>query len=331
MNMRRLALCGVAVLGLLSACRRDVSGTYLVNDKVAVCWLQLVRTPDNRLTGQLISSVLKPDGEIERGSVSLTGAVDGENVTLSGGGFLGLSTTALSGALEGNRLTLTGVQSTPVTLNRSTLAEYQAKLSEQNNRSQAILSAKADATSRQKTSQEQESFVAEMNQLVGKMQQFDSEADIHLNRFPSAEKSYEAITAKMTEYITRERQLAGNPNLSNARAQLVNSATQASFATDQMHYQGQSLQSSLDTNIAPIAGEETALDRRCSESGFVRGNLTPAEIEARRDSCGRFVSVALLFRQKYNAVSAGLSHLDQVYKHEKDVQERLLEAAQKLE
>ncbi len=56
--MKRFAWYGLAALILLSGCKKDVSGSYLANDKVAVCWLQLVRTPDNHLTGQMVSSVL---------------------------------------------------------------------------------------------------------------------------------------------------------------------------------------------------------------------------------------------------------------------------------
>lgn len=279
----------------------------------------------------MVSSVLKPDGQIQRGSVSLTGAVDGENITLTGGGFLGLSSTTLSGTTDGNSLTLTGVESTPVTLKRATLAEYQAKLGEQNSRSQAIVAARTSAASRQRSLQTQRNFVAEIDQLIGNMQRFDSEADVHLSRFPNAEKGYEAITAKVTKYVTRERQLAGNPNRGVDRSQLSVAANQASLNTDQMHFQGQSLQSSLESNIAPLLSEETTLEQGCHEGGPVGSNLTPVEVEARRSACNRLMDAVPKFRQKYTAVSTGLNHLEEVYKREKDTQERLLATAQKLE
>jgi len=101
---------------VLSGCRRKISGSYLASDKVAVCWLQLVRTPDNHLTGQIVLSTLKPDGQIEHQSVALTGPVNGENVTLTGSGFLALASATLSGTFDANSLTLTGVQSTPIIL-----------------------------------------------------------------------------------------------------------------------------------------------------------------------------------------------------------------------
>lgn len=91
------------------------------------------------------------------------------------------------------------------------------------------------------------------------------------------------------------------------------------------------MESSLQTNIEPLVNEETTIEKVCRESDPVRSDLTPAEIEARRDACARLLNAAPLFRQKYNAISAGLSHLDLVYKHEKDIQEKLLESAQKIE
>lgn len=329
--MRRIALCGLAALILLSGCKRDISGMYLVNDKVAVCWLQLVRTPDNHLTGQLIGSVLKSDGQVERSSVALTGAVDGENVSLTGGGFLGLSTTTFSGTLEGDSLTLTGVQPTPITFKRASLAEYQAQIGGQNNRAQAILSERAAAASRKRTFQEQKNFLAGIYELINRMQRFDADADVHLGWFPKAEKRYEAITAKIEEYVARERQLAGKPDRAVDRSQLAVDATQVSLDTDQMHFDAQSLQSSLQMNIAPLASEEATMEQTCNENGSVSSNLTPAQIDERKPACSRLLGVAALFRQKYSAMSAGLSHLEEVYAREKKAQGSLLSTAQKLE
>jgi len=329
--MNRLALCCLAALVLLTGCKKDVSGSYLADDKTAVCWLQLVRTPDAHLTGQIVSSVLKPDGKIEHGSVSLTGAVNGENVTLTGGGFLGMPSITLSGTFDSNSLTLTGVQSTPVTLKRGTLADYQAKLREQTTRSQAVISARAAAESRQQTLQAQRNFVSQIDVLIANMQRFDSEADVYLGRFPNVEKGYESITAKVSEYVTQERQLAGNPNREVARSQLYVASNQASLTTNRAHYQGQSLQSSLETNITPMVSQEMLLELGCRENRTAHNDLTPAEIEVHQSACDRLLSVAPVFHQKYNAVSAGLSHLEAVYKREKDAQDRLLAIALKME
>jgi hypothetical protein len=327
--MRCLSLCVIAVFVLLTGCKQDISGTYLASDNSTVVWLQLVRTPDNHLTGQLAASVMKPDGSIDRNSAPITGAVDGENVTLSGSRLFGLQTLTLSGTLEGDKLTLTGVESTPFVLKRSSLTQYQAQEAALNARSQNIIAAKTAAISRQRTVQAQKNFVAQIDQLITKMQQFDSAADVHLGRFPNAEKGYQAITAKMNGYVERERQLAGNPNASNTRYQLSNAATQASFVTDQVHNQGESLQSTFDMNVKPIAAEVTTFQQRCET---VRpADITPAEGDAIKAACGRLSNATPLFRQKYNAMVVGLAHLEQVYTNESKAQQALLQTADKLQ
>ena len=98
-----------------------------------------------------------------------------------------------------------------------------------------------------------------------------------------------------------------------------------------MHYQGQALQSSLETDIAPLVNEVTALEQVCPQSGSVGANLTPSEIEAHQAACNRLLSAAPKFHQKYNAIAAGLSRLEAVYKREKDAQAQLLAAAEKME
>src|SRR5579859_7214861 len=171
-----------ASLSLVTGCQRNISGSYLAGDNSAVLWLQIVRTPDNQLTGQLAANVLKQDGTIEQNSVAVSGAVDGENVTIQGSRFFGLESFVLSGTLSGDVLTLTGAQSVPLTFTRSTSSEFQARVSELNARSQSVIHAKAAAQSQLRTLEAQRRFVSEVDNLIGRMQQFDSQADVHLGR-----------------------------------------------------------------------------------------------------------------------------------------------------
>jgi hypothetical protein len=274
--------------------------------------------------------------------VALTGAVDGENVSLTGGGLFGLSTTTFSGTFEGDSLTLTGVQSTPITLKRASLADYQAQVTQQNGQAQAILTAKADAeararalqaaaASRAEALQAERDFAAAVDGLVNKMQQFDTEADVHLGRFPNAEKHYEAITAKIAEDVARERQLAGDPDRAVDRAQLDVAATQESFTTDQMHYEAQSLQSSLKQDIAPLVSQDMTSEQKCTGGDSLTSDFTATEIEGRQVACKRLLSTGPLFRDKYTAMSAGLRNLEDIYAREKQAQGSLLATAQKLE
>lgn len=327
----RASLCALATAILMAGCQRNISGSYIASDSSSVCWLQLVRTPDDHLTGQLAVFILKPDGTVEQNSTAVTGAVDGENVSVSGSGFLGLQSFTLAGTLSGDTLTLTGVQSIPIAFRRSTPADYQAKVADLNARSQSILHAKAVAQAQQRMFRAQEDFVAQVDRLIGRMTRFDSEADIHLGRFPNVEKGYKAITAKAASYIARERQLAGIPNAYNTRVQLSNAVIQAENVTEQMHDQGVSLQSSLEGNIKPLADQATALEQQCHAVSQNSGSLTPAEVQNVNAACDRLTSAEAPFQQKYAAMSDGLAHLEQVYQREQNTQQGLIQESQQLE
>jgi hypothetical protein len=236
-----------------------------------------------------------------------------------------------------------------LTFKRSTLAVYQSQIAALNTRSQNILKERAaaqaqqrafeiqaqqralEAQAQQRTFELQARFVSDIDAIIGKMERFDSEADLHLGRFPGAEKGYEAITEKIEGYVARERQLAGNPNAAVARGQLSAAANQVSSQTDQMHYQGESLQSSLETNVKPVADQATAFEQQCRAVSQNSGNLTPAEIQNVNAACDRLESAVTPFRQKFSAMSDGLAHLEQVYRDEHRKQEQLLQTAYSLQ
>jgi len=330
-GLAALAACTILAALFLAGCQRDISGAYVASDQSTVCWLQLVRTPDNHLTGQLVASVLKPDGSIDHSSISLTGAVDGENVSLTGSRFFSLQNVTLSGTLHGNVLTLTGAQAIPVTFARSSMTAYQRQESELNARSQGIVRAKAVAQQAARLNQARANFMGQIDETVANMSRFESEADVHLARFPGAEQRYEAITAKMASYVSREHALAGNPNASVARGQLSVAASQASIATDQMHYQAQSLESSLQTTVKPISDKVATLEEGCRTLAANSGKLSASQNQEDSAACARLADAATPFRQKYDAMAAGLTHLEQVYGDEHAKQQQLLQEAERLQ
>lgn len=330
-SARWFVLCGLAGALLFVGCRGDISGSYLASDQNSVAWLQLVRTPDNRLTGQLATEVLKQDGTIENDSTQVTGAADGENVTISASRFLGLETVTLSGTLHGNTLTLTGGQSIPITFNRASLSAYQVQETALRSRAQSIIHANAVAQEQQRVSQAQANFVEQIDDLIAKMGSFDSEADVHLGRFPNVEKGYESITAKVSAIVTRERQYAGNPNASAARGQLSVAAIQTSLQTDQLHNQAYSLESSLAGNIKPLGDRAIAFERECGTVAANKGNLTAAEVQNINAACSRLSNAVPTFRQQYDAMAQGLAHLEQVYQRQRNSQQGLIQDAERLE
>jgi ribosome-associated translation inhibitor RaiA len=275
-------------------------------------------------------TLLREDGSIQRKSITITGAVDGENVTISGSGFLGMESFTLSGTLNGNKLALTGAQSTPLVFNKASLSDFQADESALDSRSQSIVSAKLDAQTRMRAFQNQRNFVTAIDQLIGKLERFEMQADVHLARFPNGEKSYGAITDRVRAYVARERQLSGNLNASVARSRLSVAATQASLQTDQIHSGAEQLQAAFDSAIKPLMSESQNLERQCHAIP-PNAPFTPEEIQSINGACGRLENAIPPFQDKFKAMRDGLSHLEQVYQREHNAQEQLLQESSRLD
>jgi len=326
--MRGVAGCALIGLLTITGCHRDISGSYLASDKSGVMWLQLVRTPDNHLNGELATALLRPDGTVDRQSISVTGAVDGENVTISASRFLGLESVELSGTLRGDTLTLTSAgQTSPSILNRARLSDYQAAMKTLDSQSQGILAAKASRDAQVQFAQEQQNFLSAVNQLISRMEQFDSAADIHLGRFPGAEERYRAITARVAQYVNRDRQFAGNPNASAMRGQLYIAAIRSSQTSFPLHDQQLSLETAFQNTVNPISQELASLQQKCAvgPSGLVSPTL-PQSL-GRKLACERLSATAGVFRQKANAMGVGLQDLEQIYQQEHQKQQELIQEA----
>lgn len=331
-DMRRLALYVIATVVLLSGCQRDISGTYMTNDKGGVWWLQLVRTPDNHLTGQLTTSLLGEDGKVQRNTVSVTGAVDAEEVTISSTPF-GFQVFILSGTLDRNKLTLTGMGPTPIILKRADLSDYQRQVNSLNAQSGAIVAAKGaivaaknEANARLQSAKALQYFVSQTSQTVEEMQSFDSEVEGHLSRLPSFEAKYRAVTERVADYVSRERQSAGDPRASVARGQLGVAANQAAIETYQLHNSEMSFRSSLEGSVQPLIASADGLERACRVAASP-GELTPAQDNERTAACQNLSAAIVPFRKEFQAIASGLAHAEQVYVQERSAQQGLLQSA----
>ena len=321
-------ICFLSNATFLTGCRREISGKYIAKFANGLCWLQLVKTPDSRLTGQWTEVLLKPDGKIEENNVTVNGAVDGKNVTFTATA-LGLSIITLSGILEGHRLTLTGAQATPIIFVRSELSDYQKEVNVLRTKAQGINDERAAAAIRLQTARIQEQFLSQIDETLRRMELFIKEAETPLARFAAAEERLHAITVRMTEYVNRDRQLAGNPNAAPARAQIGVATNQALTDTDEFNNAIQSFRSSLE-NVEPLTVRASDLEEACHQLVSPPG-LTPEQIEARKDGCRRLFGADGAYRERFDAVARGLSHLEQVYAEERSAQATLVGQARQLQ
>lgn len=105
-----VAIIALAMVATPSVASADhISGTYVGRSPAAAYLLQLVETPDGRLTGRFEQFVLRPGGKTEDMNAAITGAANGGTVVISIKPT-GLLSTAIpaSGSLQGDALHITG-------------------------------------------------------------------------------------------------------------------------------------------------------------------------------------------------------------------------------
>jgi hypothetical protein len=198
-----------------------------------------------------------------------------------------------------------------------------------NARAQQIVAERQASAKRQETQRNLRDFVASVSQVVDRMERFTTDADTRLAELSRAENRYRAITAKMSAYVDRESQLAGNTNTSVARAQLVVAANQASIATSQLHISAQSFQRSFDSNVRPMAAALTDFEKICREQAL--SLLTSAQRAARDAACERLLESDRPFRHKFEVMDQAIVEVEQVYLAEQSAQENLLRTAQQIQ
>ena len=116
------AVAITVVMALLAGCAKTpVSGTFV--DKMGstkVAMIHVVEAPPGHLTGSMVMTALNRDGAMATKDYSVSGSIDGSNVSLRlGGGLVGLAhlfgaDTVLVGSLRGSALTLSAGNSTAV-------------------------------------------------------------------------------------------------------------------------------------------------------------------------------------------------------------------------
>jgi hypothetical protein len=97
-----LAVCAVTACG-----SRSISGVYVHSTDTEVAALQLVGTEDGNLTGSLQTASIRESNELSSGNVPLTGAIDGDALTLSAPVPMFGTSTTFFGERSGNEITLT--------------------------------------------------------------------------------------------------------------------------------------------------------------------------------------------------------------------------------
>jgi len=320
-------------VGIIAGCgQTDISGEYIAKFTNGVFFLHLVETPDKNITGGLDTAILKPTGQIQYQNLAITGAADGNTISLSlkpSVSFLSV-TLPISGRFEWGRLVLTGAlqsdQPSATIFTRSDASEYQSEMKLLDEKSQVIHEVNAAAAARAKAAQQERDFVAAANRLVAQMQRFDAAAEGDIAGLPAYQNRMQAITAKMDSYLAQERQLAGDRNAAVTRGQISVNMSQGMIATDQLFNQVRSFEMQFRADVVPLMQTAAATGQRCEwaeRSGAKPGPETSA--------CLDVIRANPAFMRNFANVRNALQTLEAHYASTHETQQRLVDASQSIE
>jgi hypothetical protein len=175
--------------------------------------------------------------------------------------------------------------------------------------------------------------LGQLESALPKMEHFNSAVDAWIAKIPTIENRYKTITARMTDYLNRERQLSGlrDPRAGVARSQISVAMSQASIATDQLHIQVQPVQSEFDNQVAPLRERVFAFVQPCRVVSQSDPATFPTTYSRLSDACGQLAALSPIFLEKYGALSQGLHQLEDAYNVERGRQEQLVQVSNQIQ
>ena len=305
-SMRRgIAAAGLIALTALSACGPPhISGTYLSRGPNQVSLVQLVETPDHRLTGRVEDFAAGADGAIRNDVLALDGAADGADLTvmLKPVAFVEAGVTA-SGKVDGDTLTWSARGGT-VSLRRGDLAAYQQAVNAISTRAAGLREAKLERDRAAQAALDDVRLLTDLRAFQPKLDRLSAGLDAALPRLAAAQGKYTALSARADTLLKRAMQTTRPGDFQ--RGQFAYAIGQVVFVTGQLHFQVQSFATSVDAADQSAASQWTALSARCADA-------TSAETA---DACRSLASGYAALSPKQAAVSNQLRELEAVYQTE---------------
>ena len=289
----------VPMLGLCS-----VSGIYVATYSNGVGMLQLIETPDHRITGSHRVVTVNKTGEIVRTSAGVSGAVDGSNVSLELQGG-----TAISAIIVSNGLRVVGLDDKPTVFQRGSLANFETQVT-------AIESASSKILVLKEAQEKQDKLAADVNDATDTMNRLLAGADKTTQALADTQTRLHNITMQMADYLAKARGLAGNqnPNAEFARAGYIQKVGEGPYATA-------SLQWGFDNLRQQFADKQTSTFTRATElEQSCRKATAPAV-------CAKYLEILPAYRTRYAAMAQALDTWSDGYQQEKGEQDRIAKEA----
>lgn len=123
MNIYRVGIVAITLSALAACGKPDASGIYVHSSDRAVTFVQLIQTPDGKVTGRLQETTIEADGTVKEKSAAVDGSASDHDLMLrpASAWYGGVQA---SGTFSRNELTLTGEGFT-LNAERSSFEKYQ--------------------------------------------------------------------------------------------------------------------------------------------------------------------------------------------------------------
>lgn len=319
------------------AAAQSVSGVYVEKARNAASLIQLVQTPDGRLTGRFEQYLLKPNGDVSTANSGVTGATDGTNVVISIKPFP-LTSIELSGTLQGRSLHLAG-GNISADFVRSEEAEFQRHvqlLREEQKKLAAAQAAEKAAREARLLAERQAAREGEelqrLNRLNNKVPEFTTTLDQFLAKFTNLEQQYRDITQNMRAGLARQQTIRGDGQAAASRMQIAGSLRQISFQTTQHQFRVESLSRDFENRAGQLIRETDSASSGCRAPQIVTSATSvKAGREAWKAACLRYFDVDKTFRQRITEVRAAFAQIEQVGRAEEAEQGKILATAERLQ
>lgn len=290
------ALCLTApTLGLCS-----VSGLYLARYNDGVAMLQLIETPDHHITGNLRVVVVKKGGELVRTSYAITGAADGQNVSMERQG--GSPITAIA---TGNGIRVVGLSESASVFQRGSLDEFERQVAALQGVSKVALNHRAEHVQRTK-------LIADVNNATDSMARLLASSDNLTQALARTQTRLHNITKQMAEYLAKARSLAGNTNsrTEHTRDGYVQKVGEGPHATANLHFEFQNLRMQFSKKQTSTFNRTNALELACKQANGV-------------SACNKFNEILPVYRAQYVVMEKAFDGWSAVYQQEKSEQDRI--------
>lgn len=314
----------------------SASGTYLATDEGASIMLQLVQTPDGKLSGVCNFSKVNPTtGKVENTSTSVSGSSDGRNLILSIRPVALLAIgTDFAGTLERDRLTLVTQGHDPLVLRRSTLDEYAATTERLRKKSIEVAAVYARKQQEEREGKAIKEQAASVDRVRVRAISLEARIDRAVGDYPATEVRYRSITTKMQGFLDKMEPLSTvDPSrTSSARYRLDQAIREGDSTRQAVHDKVHAEAKEMRAGLAKIEADLSKAERACELPRDTAVALREPDAErALSAACKALPDDIAKIRAKAQRLDAGLAKLDAVHAAEKPKQAAIVKRSAEIE